>query len=787
MDEGPNGSVIQNHGISQLDLLSIKYLGSMVSLAAGSLCVTLVVMYRQDKATLIVMACSNLLYGLGFFALCLLYVNRRDKTYILSVSQLACICIELITLGAAVCHFNNGRKNSIAPNTHLHQNLVTALDSLLLFTLFINGMAIASLKAAKTADESSLSQQDCDSALQDAKFIPLKNSSQTLTPSMEIFQNIQSQCGSKGWHLNNAPTTHSSDDISFPSVVKHKLDCLSSREASPVSSISRKASGIKSRLRSSSGSSSPRRSRSLLSRLRSSKLKTTMENRKRNFTGSEATNKNINGRYVTRLSTIPDLSRSVLNVILSSSDGPSRQDKTADLSRDQNMRHSSILPDPALELERDAIERINSALLPPCLKIMETPPPSEKSTVTKPEFAEASRAVTYNEFQDNVHSSPDMLEINDLGEIPQIPAANHGSMSGSSADFELPADFPQLLTMDMWRENKDQILARAGKIQNRTLLPAFDLGSPDLTDQNVQNVQVQGPAFSFPSKSCPVDLNTKATADQKDFDTISALEEYFRDLNEHEEEEMQIIEEGLKHDLSTSAVAGNVSKEIIRTSTRHSPTKSMISIISAASQQRSQTMRNSYLNATGDARPSTGILSASVKTSPTRSQRLKRIGKKLSLSNISDTMINHSITSDTTGELFGSGKHDHMRGKSIDFSYVHNLQSNHSPTKSTSGQSMCGSSFKDRRHSMAADHGLRTASGLFSLQNGTSTANFGPDPTTNTTWNEQLSEAQDSSHSASSEPSSSSTTDYPDIVMSEYDRERWNTILRLNLNDQPTV
>lgn len=775
MDQRPKAIMERHVSFSHLDQLSVKFFGSILSLATGSVCVALVVMYQQkDMAALIVMACSNLLYGLSFFMLSLLYSRRRARMPGLSLGRLGCICLQLVILGAAVYHFDNGRKHSTLPNTLLHRDLLTALDSLLLFTLFVNGMGIASLEFRRKVDEESLenaTQLDSDSTIQHGRFVPLKNSSQTLTPSMEMFQNIQNQCGTKLWTMNNPPTTHSSDDISFPSVVKHKLECLSSKEASPVSSISRKASSIKSRLRSGSNSASPKRTRSILSRLRRKKA-----------TGAETTNKNINGRYVTRLSTIPDLSKSVLNFILSSSEGPAKQDRVSDSFQDQRIQPSATIPDPALELERDAIERINSALLPPCLRAMETPPPSEH------QFAEIPQPAQFNAITKSTHSSPNVLEINDLGEIPQIPASTHDGNSGCSADFDVPAEFPQLMTIESWRENKNKVLEKA-QMQHQSLLPAFDLGTQTLP---ITNGEIHASSFSFPSKACLAKEEGKSSAGRKDSDTISALEEYFRDMDGHEGEEMQIIEDGLKHDLSSSVVAANISKEIIRTSTRHSPTKSMISVISGTSQQRSLTMRNSYLGS--DQRPhsqgniflpspTTGILGASAKASPTRSQRLKRIGKKLSLSNISDTVINHSLTSDATGELFGQSRHDHMRGRSIDFSYVHNLQSSHSPTKSVSGQSICGSIFTDRRHSMAADHGIRTASGLFFLQNGNSTINFGQDPTINSTWNEPLSEDRNSSHSASTGISNKSTTNYPDVVMSEYDRERWNTMLNLQLID----
>lgn len=792
-----------------LTQLSLTLGSSLISFATASICIALVALYHKNEAVLIVMTCSTILYGLSCFPLYLLSIKRSTSYFKLTFLKLISVFVQLITLGAAVEYFNRGRKHQIAVVTPIHDNLLVALDSLLLFMLFINGMTIGYTKIRIQSTDCSTDQilkQNCNYS---EKFIPLKHSSQTLTPEMDIFQNVQSQGNKRNWNIGQIPTSTSSDEASFPSVVKHRLESLSTKDASPTHSISRKASSISLKLKSVSYS--PKMKKSFIGRLKSSKkLKSKAPHNSTEKAGfkNKSKNTNINGCYVTRLSTIPDLSRSVLNFIASSSQdnnststAQGRRDKTTSMMLDtsqfkfqeSNNPGESVPVTPALELERDAIERINSALLPPCLRIMEKSQPQQNLSENQvPPHMSPLIPKLEDGFDISAGDSPNVLESNDLGDIPRIPGMDDENASNFSMGYAVHDEFPEALTMEMWETNKNSILKRAETLRENSLLPAFQLD----IGKNVPTGTSK--SFSFPSKTVS-GIREDWAEKGNDYDTISALEEYFKDIGENEEGEGQLLQDGLKQERSSSSITeGRFSKELIRTSTRHSPTKSIISIISAAgsaSQQRSQ--RGSFLGNNNDARPysqnnhflpssSNILINSTAKSSPTRSHRLKRIGKKLSLSNISDTMISHSLNSETSGELFGANKHEHARGKSIDFSYVHTLQSTHSPTKSTSGISANGSIYNDRRHSLATDNALRTASSLFYSQNGNTTIGIDSNLVINSTLNEQLSENRKSSEVTSSSPSQASKesgTAYPEIVMSEYDRERWNTILSLKMVD----
>lgn len=809
--EGTEGNIIMHRRGSHDNLtqLSLTLGSSLISFATASVCVALVALYHKNEAVLIVMTCSTILYGSSCFPLYLLSIKRSTSYVKLKLLKLISVFVQLITLGAAVEYFNHGRKHQMAVETPIHDNLLIALDSLLLFMLFINGMTIGYTKIRMHSTSYSTDQilkQNCNYS---EKFIPLKHSSQTLTPDMDTLHKVQPQGNIKHWNIGQVPTSTSSDEISFPSVVKHRLESLSTKDASPTHSISRKASSISLKLKSVS--SSPKMKKSFMCRLKSSKRlksKAPHNSKEEKVFKNKNKNTNIGGCYVTRLSTIPDLSRSVLNFLASSSQDNNststvqgRRDKTTSMMLDtsqfkfqeSNIPGESVPATPALELERDAIERINSALLPPCLRIMERSQPPQ-TTPEGQSSAHMSPLIPKLEHGFNISAAdcPNVLESNDLGDIPRIPGMDDENVSNFSIDYAVHEEFPEAVTMQMWETNKNSMLKRAETLRENSLLPAFqlDIGKNDSPGTRK--------GFNFPSKMVSDIQEDQAENSNNGYDTISALEEYFKDIGGNEEGKGQLLQDGLKQEQSSSSITERFSKELIRTSTRHSPTKSIISIISAAgsaSQQRSQ--RGSFLGNNNDTKiysqtnhflPSSTnmLINSTAKSSPTRSHRLKRIGKKLSLSNISDTMLSHSLNSETSGELFGANKQEHARGKSIDFSYVHTLQSTHSPTKSTSGISTNGSIYEDRRHSLATDKALRTASSLFYLQNGNTTVGYDTNLAINPTLNEELSENRNSGDLTSSSPSQASKesgTAYPDIVMSEYDRERWNTILSLKMVD----
>lgn len=119
--------------------------------------------------------------------------------------------------------------------------------------------------------------------------------------------------------------------------------------------------------------------------------------------------------------------------------------------------------------------------------------------------------------------------------------------------------------------------------------------------------------------------------------------------------------------------------------------------------------------------------------------------------------------------------HDRKKNQSIDFSYVRTLQSSHSPTKSNSGNSRRDSINNGRPHSVANERALRTASTLFYLQQNNATCTLDA--------KEPVLEAPQSIRSLSSgsgQESTGSGAGYPEVVFSEYDREKWNVLRNLH-------
>ncbi|QLG72129.1 hypothetical protein HG535_0C04830 [Zygotorulaspora mrakii] len=781
----------------------IVHLSSLVSIATASICISLIALYHQSEAALIVMTCSNILYGLGSFAFTTYSKNVVLRPLHGKLMKMVCIFMQFITIGAAVEYLDDTRKHPPLSRTELHNALLIAIDCLLLISLLTNGVVIGFLNKSANAHDFN-NDKTIESYYQSSeKFVPLKNSTQTLTPSLDLFQTNQDN-SSNPCEFSDTPIIATSDEVSFPSVLKHKMtnrhlaaarDGLSTNGESNPSIVSK----------------SSRRKNSLLFRLRSSKyLKTKRQKSEKTKTSIIDTKKgNIDDRYVSRLSTIPDLSRSILNLINSSSadvqsnnPASSRRDKTASQFTETSKSVSQALDcqelhnpsSPSLELERNAIQRINSALLPPCLSVVERPLTMESDAFQNHAMAKFSSS---SERADNteriLQMSPNILEKNDLGDIPAISFSKDDGFDSYSPGFNNNMDLPEVVTLGMWEKNKSSIIERAEGLRENILLPAFQF-TVDEPRKVVLNGIESKPDFSYPSKQKKSSFADDSLDDENsNCDTMSAVEDYFNDISTNGmEDESKLMQEGFKHNKSSSFIMERASKELIRTSTRHSPTKSIISIISGNSisaPQRAQTVQSGYVTGSNEKRSlsqanhffsnsGSHIFNSPSKSSPTRSHRLKKIGKKLSMSNISDSMINHYGSLENTNEQFSTQRQLHKRGTSIDFSYVLTLQSNHSPTKSVSG-----SILKDRRHSLVTENGFRTASGLFNLQNGNLRTGYDPDDVHDTTLSRNSPERHVSSSTSSEKTTRSSAasgTSYPELVMSEYDRERWNTLVSLD-------
>ena len=438
-----------------------------------------------------------------------------------------------------------------------------------------------------------------------------------------------------------------------------------------------------------------------------------------------------------------------------------------------------------------------------------------------------------DDFQGNV-----LNELHDLTQIPDFGFGTEQDINTPNKDGKV-FEYPPKISLDMWERNKADLMRKAGEnSQNSTLLSPFQFNlnmnkmksiseSPLLEskqdfifpDKNLSFNDVEDEKYPINTKDKMLDLDSdrfiqKGTCHRNISDTISALEKY---LNENEalgRDHSQLLEESLRQD-NESVVHMVASTDFTRSSFRHSPTKSLISIISGGTnhghnnigfhKQRSQNL--SFSTSTHTKTPSqllqynfpSNIYNTSTQSSPTK-QRFKRLSKKLSLSTLSDSMFPE------TG--FGSG---HSRQQSIEFTYIHNLQNNkHIPSKSISAiqtsdtlshihhNSVSGplndvmhfnsdnlKKNDGRKHSIVAVGKIfRSANSLFYKHKNVTiemvptldTSNgqiFKPPPMENLTEERK----------ASNQTSMGSESVYPDIVMSEYDREKWNTMKNLNIID----
>lgn len=795
-DKGPYPLAMCRSARRAFGEISLVLLSSLLSFAVGSLCIALVALYRQEEAVLIIIACSTILHGISSFPLTILLKNTQ--ALVLSF-EFFCILFQLITLGASIEYFNHTTKNVITTETLLHKDLLIGLDSLLLCSFLVGGLALG---RANTVIGYSKESKDLESYEPKAyvdnihdrieRCVPVKNSAQTLTPEMDAIRNLQRM---PSWNVGQTSAAHVGESASMSSVIQHRLESMNlSRPATPENKMTSKRPSLKSVI------TSPKLRKPFVFKFNSPRAltkRTGLGLRKR---GKPSKLEMGNGsRTVTshqkgRLSTIPDLSRSVLNSGGASQDFGSRLrcDKSADsvidaLNYRTPSRPASSIP--AIELERNAVGRINSALLPPCLKISD--PPTSSST---PSILDLPSRNAFPITPDI--SADNSIERNGLEDIPQVPQLPAETVSNFFTEQDVPnMDVPQNVTLEAWEKDKETFMKRAANMQenrdntSRNLLPALKFENEKTVPiSEVPDLQARD-NFSFPLQK-PLELQTKF--EDNNYDTISALEEYFRDVGEDEKRESVHIQNGFQyHSKSPSVQAQRFSKEFNRNSFRHSPTKSIISMISGreslGGHQRSQTilLNNNVNNSNSDGSPS--------KHSPTRSQRLKRMGKKLSLSNISDTMINITANTDSNSEYKSPFKQAHIRGRSIDFSYIHSLQSNHSPTKSTSGlSSHHGSINKNRRHSLATEKTIIMGGSNTQAANAAinTAVNLNSNNNQNTNTNTKVVDAIQEKRTPpqnrlpsteSSQTSAASTTNYPDIVMSEYDRERWNTLLSLQI------
>lgn len=810
----------------------VAFLSFIVSLSTGSLSIALISLYHQNEAVLMVLACSTIIYSITVIVRLFLFLPINQ--YLIKFSN---IFFQLLTLASSVEYFNETTKRTMLIQDALHNRLIIAFQSLLIFSLFINGVFEGCDSTFTTSIQSSEEFQDDEEKLHNLsiesdRFVPLKNSAQTLTPEMA---NITIDPEQKfNWIMNELNKKKVSDDISNSSVLKHQLTTAKFQYRSRSATTTDDGSKIKKR---SLKFKSQKLDNMLPLKLRG------VQSFKNDGNSSTENKSNVNARYVTRLSIISDLPRNFLNLLTSKSinevNTTVKMDRPLSVVMDTSngnmhdgcLQNSKLSESPQMMLERDAIDRIDCALLPSFLNIRESLNTKEKAPSIKTEISRPiSPLIPQNEINEehvnetntldildyseqkpftggNIDYDANILDHDDLGnlsEISEISDLNFDNDSACRRNEHLPVELPSNVTLDMWERDKNKYLERASSIKMNQLIPMLDSYQTKEIDDEMVSPNATSPAFqtkpcfSFPSKQnddYSVLLEESRSEMNSDSDIVGELDKYLNELDITEEASGHLLEESFRHDYSASIILEKSLKDLRENSTKHSPTKSLVSIMSSGSikNQKSQNMLNSFLRgSSGHTKsnsqvnfrfPITGstITSVSTQSSPIKSNSFKRFGKKLSISNSNDT-FSHSHSNSNQFETYNSYQRGHDRGKSVDFTYIRSIQSQHSPTKSIS--TTASNTLPSRRSSTIPERTLRTVSRLLYAQHVDTTYKMTSEDVFNTTFkdNDVISSRADktiSNNSASD--SQESENEYPDVVLGEYDREKWNALQNLHL------
>ncbi|SCV00328.1 LANO_0F06304g1_1 [Lachancea nothofagi CBS 11611] len=739
--------------------------GTISSFVGGSLAIVMLCKSQNqpcfNKPALIVLTSG--LFANGLSQLALAITELESLGLLLIVPQLLC-------LGSAIWyvkHLLECLPNSKLSSLELH--LAIAHLGLLLTAMLVSTFPLSLGCAKKDEQEGEAAIMDMENSTPDLSIdehehsmhrtVAMKNSAQTLTPDHDYSTNVKAQ---QNW-MNKYPSTYSSSDcVSTSSVLKHNLELQSAQMPAHIQDTNPNASTtIKS------PSKTPKKSKiDVFARMRS-KSKSSKSSPEQNVVHMAD---DLQARYVTRLSTIHDSSKSFINLAHNSLhlDNCSKSDRSSFVFNDVQ-RHDKGT-EVALMMEKNAVHRINSALLPPSLRVCDS------SARVGSEFS-GSECTPLSSAADD--DDGDILMENDLEDIPHIPSGQ--VYSGKEMDYDDTPKMMKNVSLEDWQINGRKLIQNEHSLigENPKLLPSFEF-KPKVELRSNED-------FSFPLAK-PT-LNFESVLEHEHADAVSELDTLLK------QKDMDVVKNGddtdfmvnvLKHE-DSSARLRRLSKDLSLNSGPHSPTKSMTSILSgsaAGSMKSPYKLGTVFTNAgnscapnqAGHSRSNSQIttlfhsvanysgINHSTQSSPTKSSRLRRMGKKVSLSNIS---FKHDEE---------DGSHGHARGNSIDFSYLHTLQNKHSPSKSVSSISRRNSAI------LPGDRNLRTVSALFSLA-----SDRDPNKSCNnldrTLQYVDTGVDQADQGSALSSSSRISDTNYPQAVIGEYDREKWTTIQRLSLNE----
>lgn len=632
---------------------------SMLNLATGGISIAILNAqdYWKDMPSVVIIACSSMLCGLLQLGEVLL-----KSSLIWALNLLVCLTTA-ITFSAAVSHCYQLLHTIGRSDRNIPIPLMTAQLGVLLATMLMNGMQLNSsiinlynqqrhgTESLKPLNED-LEKGSIPLEQDDEKYVALKASAQTLTPELEAVLE-------KNW-MNEYP--HSgSDTTSTPSVIKHKLAYQMNGELSNKSSIS------KLRNTSFPNDTSPiARSQHVFEKLqRKFSIKSPTNKDKHLKTGSSALEPRnsfqpeINAKYVTRLSTIPDMSKSYLNIL--------KQTNEVNSATSVCLKDSDDIDRSLLKMEKDALDLYDSVLLPSILhnsKMIEKSASQSASSLINEDNIKKKDYVKNDEDDDDDDELEKILE-EDLQIRPlQVPHIFKGSVSQPNLRTDMKSN---TITLNNWNENKSSLLEKEKQNQKQSdhmYLP-YDF------DTN----------FSFPSKK-----NSSHLA----FVGSDAEEEIMTFVDEAiKPHDNQLMEEGLKQD-SPSV------NPLLYSQSIHSPTKSVSSVATAT---KTPVKFNSGAFSTEDTRDDSQIslyLNSnnsrqvfSAQSSPTRLS--KRLSQRFSRVNLRYDDESHNNMHSHSKSLTLSGFHyrHHSETNSytqIDLSYIHSLQQKHSPQRSVCTQ-----------------------------------------------------------------------------------------------------
>ncbi|GMM56695.1 Irc8 protein [Maudiozyma humilis] len=814
----------------------IGALSLLLSLSTGAVAIALTALYDQNRAVLIIISCSTIIYALIVLLRLVLFLPIQK-----TVTRISNLFFQILTLACSVEYFKEVSHHSLHSENVIHSRLTAAFQSLLIFSLFVNGMFEG--RDATSTDKSSDGQIDDNESSPvkqyhmeertSERFVPLKNSTQTLTPGMEV--NLGDSEHPVNWLMNEMNRNTQTEEVSNSSVVRHQLTPIKLPYRSRAGS-SRKSTDSSPKITGIKFSSSKLKLKSPFKIRKSHKVGPVNDN-------SSISKTNLNNRYVTRLSTISDLPKSFLNMLSSASttdlNKASKKDERLATVLDSsdiqtatgNEAGNRMRSASQMEEERNAVQRMDHTLLPSFLNIPLREPTdirnaSGATESTRPdsplilqnevtnnsliipdlttEAADRTNITSTHEQTENSQDTIDDYNQSDLGDILELSSGQFNEEPSQRSEEPQHIELPGNVTLEMWEKNSKLFMARAKQIQQEPLGLLTDVAEDtpiedDLISPTNISANPSTNCFEFPLNKT-FETPQFPSAQENDIsstsDAVSKLDEYLNNLDITEEAAEYMLEDSLRNDYSTSIIMEQSYRDIPVTDKQHSPTKSLISMVSSGSltHRRSQSTLNNFLNGTTShvktnsqasfrfpTNSTNHIISSSTQSSPIKSNSFKRFGKKLSISNFHDTH-SHSRSIEHHFDLHHSHQIEHSRGRSVDFTYVRSLQNNHSPTKSIT--TSLSTANQSRRNSAIPERASRVVSRIFRNQSTDKTYMLDSEDALNITLRQQqdLKQQYDNSSSDSSRSDSQlSGSAYPENIVSEYDREKWNALQNLHL------